>query len=104
VKKLVRQGDRVVSVTTQDDLTWPVDTALEKPEALEISSVKPVWPLEYKSVSVLLGEVKKAYARQLNPAKMLEMALVIGASAIILDQFFGFLGSLFWALGYDLAP
>jgi hypothetical protein len=62
VKTINREGDRVVSVTTKDEKTYLVKKIIEKPGTVEMWITKPIRPLLYTYVSVVLSEVEKAWA------------------------------------------
>ncbi len=66
VKTIDRQGERILSVTMQDDKTYHVQRALEKPETLEIWILKSARPLVFEPVVIPIGQVKKAYVQKLN--------------------------------------
>lgn len=83
VKAINRQGDQAVSVTTQNNTTYPVKKIVEKPETLEIWILKFPRPLVFEYVSVALSEVQKASAETLDIGKTL-MAILVPAGAVTL--------------------
>ncbi len=82
VKTINHQGDRVVSVTTQDNKTYPVQKIVESPETIEIWILKFARPLAFEYVTVAIGQVKKAYAETLDIGKTLS-ALIIPVGVVI---------------------
>ncbi len=82
VKTINSQEDRVVSVTTKDNQTYPVQKIIQKPETLELRIRKITRPLLFESVSVALSEVQKAYAKTLDIGKTLT-AILVPAGVVI---------------------
>jgi hypothetical protein len=80
VKMISRQGDKIVSITTQDNKTYLVQKIFEKAQTLEVWCVLPI---KIESISVLLSDVEKAWEKKLDTANsflviMLSCAAIFG--------------------------
>lgn len=90
VKTINRQGDQIVSVTTQDNKTHPVQKIVQKPETIEISILEFVRPLHYERISVVMSDVKKAYAKAFSIVNTLvAIGIPVGLGAFFALSFTG---------------
>jgi len=85
IKYLVNYlGTQTVSVTTQDDKTFPVYKIFKKPETIEMWIWKDVRPLQFKSISVALSEVEKAFAMMFDISKTLQGIIIPGVLIVLI--------------------
>ena len=94
VKTINRQGGQIVSVTTQDNKTYPIQKIIEKARTLEVWIQKYVWPIKFESIAVVLSEVERAWVKTLDITKtflaiFVPIAALIGIGLWIRSEGFG---------------